>query len=151
MTEAEFARYIRSFNEMDYDTMVGFYADDVVLELPGATPHGPEGIKTHYGELHRHVRELLHVEFLLLGDDKLATELYTEFHCIRDLPTFSLQPGGLVRGEIFRCTNMVHYAMRGGRFSAIRVGRYKVHGADHPRPAALDGYGSDFAGAGAQQ
>jgi hypothetical protein len=47
----------------------------------------------------------------------------------------------LERGELFRCTNMVHYDLDdAGRFQRIRVGRYRVHpGQISERPSQVTG------------
>jgi hypothetical protein len=125
MDEAEFSRYIDAFNEHRYDEMVSFYTDDVELELPAASPQGPDGIRDYYVALHKRLREWLRVDFLMLGTDKIAVELYTEFEAYEDLPSFSLKP--LVKDELLRCTNFVHYDLRDEHFARIRVARYKIH------------------------
>jgi hypothetical protein len=115
--------------------MISFYAEDVVLELPSAAPQSPAGIKKHYQELHSRVDEWLRIDWLMLGEDKIAVEIYTEFLAKQAHPQFSLKP--LEQGELFRCTNMVHYDLNpDGSFALIRVGRYKVHpGQVSERPA----------------
>jgi len=126
ISESEFARYIAAFNDRRYDEMIGFYADDVVLELPAAAPRSPVRIKEHYQALHSRVDEWLRVDWLILAGDKIAVEIYTEFLAQRAHPQFSFKP--LEEGELFRCTNMVHYDLKpDGRFAQIRVGRYRVH------------------------
>ncbi|HLH68734.1 MAG TPA: nuclear transport factor 2 family protein [Candidatus Dormibacteraeota bacterium] len=135
MDEAMFRHYIALFNARDYERLITFYTEDVELELPASSPRGREGIRRYYSDLHRFVRERLRIDFLLVGRDRIATELYTEFRCLHDLPTFSFKP--LVAGEVFRCTNFVHYDLVGDRFRRIRVARYKVHEADpRARPVA---------------
>lgn len=123
--EQGFRRYLAAFNDRRYDEMLSFYTPDVELVLPANTCRGPAEIERHYLHLHRHVRELLDVTYLVADEHRLATELYTEFHCAVDLPTFSLKP--LRAGEVLRCTNFVHYDVVEGRFSNIRVARYLVH------------------------
>lgn len=125
MTEEDYHRYVAAFNDMRYDEMVAFYDPKVELVLPANTVHGRDGIKAHYQWLHQHVRELLEIPWLMVAEDKLAAEIYTEFHCHKDLPTFSMGP--LRAGDVFRCTNFGHYDLTDGLFTHIRVGRYLVH------------------------
>ena len=126
LTVAAFDEYICAFNEKRYDDMIRFYADDVALELPAAGPTSPAGIKAHYERLHAICDEWLRVDWIMLGDAKIAIEVYTEFFAREAHPGFSMKP--LEKGELFRCTNMVHYDLDDeGRFSHIRVGRYVVH------------------------
>jgi SnoaL-like domain len=122
---ASFTEYLEHFNSRRYDEMCTYYCDDVELELPASAPRGPEGIRDYYRRLHEHVREELRLDYLFSDGDRLACELYTEFHCVRDHPGFSFKP--LVAGEVFRCTNFVHYDLEDDRFRRIRVGRYRVH------------------------
>lgn len=121
-----FDEYIRAFNEKRYDDMIQFYSDDVVLELPAAAPTSPAGIKAHYQKLHTICDEWLRVDWIMLDESKIAIEVYTEFFAKQAHPGFSLKP--LEKGELFRCTNMVHYDLDAqGKFAHIRVGRYLVH------------------------
>jgi hypothetical protein len=131
--EDHFLSYIAAFNAQDYDRMVTWYAHDVVLELPRHSPRGPAEIKAHYVDLHRSLRELLRVDWLSIGEDRLSFECYTEFHALADRPQFSLGP--LRAGQVLRCTNFVHYDVRDGKFAAIRVARYKVWALE---PSELD-------------
>jgi hypothetical protein len=86
------------------------------------------------------VRELLSLDFLLIGTDSIALELYTEFRAHRDRPGFSAGP--LRAGDVHRCTNMVHYDLVDGGFAAIRVGRYQVWGPDERgEPKVFPGIG----------
>lgn len=128
MKESEFISYIEAFNTRDYDRMISYYRPDVVLELPAATPEGPQGIKAYYQNLHADVRELLSLDYFVADGDKLAVELYTEFRARNDRPGFSFRP--LKAGDVFRCTNMVHYDLSDGLFASIRIGRYKIWEGD---------------------
>lgn len=125
MNAASFGQYVGHFNARRYDEMCAFFHDDVELTLPASSPSGPDGIQAYYRRLHQHVRETLRVDYLVSDDRRLACEMYTEFACIKDLPSFSFKP--LVAGEVFRCTNFVHYDLVDGLFHRIRVGRYQVH------------------------
>lgn len=121
-----FDEYIQAFNEKRYDDMIRFYADEVVLELPANAPTSPAGIKAHYEKLHAICDEWLRIDWIMVADSKIAIEVYTEFFAKEAHPNFSLKP--LAKGELFRCTNMVHYDLdEQGKFAHIRVGRYRVH------------------------
>ena len=130
MDETAFRRYIALFNAAHYDELVRYYADDVTLSFAdGRTLRGRDGIVAFYRPIHAAVREVLEIEFLLIAGDRIATELYTEFHCVRDFPSF---PGRrLSAGEILRLTSFVHYELQDDRFRRIRVARYRTHDADY--------------------
>ena len=124
--EARFRRYVAHFNAGDYDRVAEFYADDVELAFPdGRTVTGRDGIVAFYRPIHRAVHELLDIRFLLTGADRVAAELYTEFRCVQDMPTFPGRP--LAAGDVLRLTSFVHYDVADDRFRAIRVARYRTH------------------------
>jgi len=124
-TEDDLRRYLAAFNTRDYETVHSYFDPDVVLELPpGRRLAGKDAIRAHYDGLHSAVRELLALDFCMVSDERIAIELYTEFRAFaaRTSPFF----GDLKPGDVFRCTNMVHYDLRGGRFHRIRVAAYRV-------------------------
>lgn len=126
MDEARFREYVSHFNAARYSELVAFFTDDVELTFPnGNTLHGPDGIVEFYRPVHAAVREVLRIDFLLIGRDKIATELYTEFHALKDFPEFPSRP--LSAGEVMRITSFVHYDLEGERYRRIRVARYLNH------------------------
>jgi SnoaL-like domain len=128
MDEAGFRTYIGHFNGAEYDQLVHYFADDVTLSFPfGLTLEGRDAIVDFYRPIHASVKEILEIDFLLVGTDKLAVELYTEFHALRDYPDF---PGGrsLAEGDVLRFTSFVHYDLDDtDRFRRIRVATYRQH------------------------
>jgi hypothetical protein len=127
MTEAEFLKYIGHFNRAEYDELVRYFADDVTLSFPdGNTLEGRDGIVAFYTPIHKAVQETLEIDFLMVSDEHIAVELYTEFHAKEDFPSF---PGrALKKGDVLRFTSFVHYDLDAdGRFERIRVARYRQH------------------------
>ena len=127
MDEATFRTYIGHFNAARYDELVRYFADDVTLSFPnGTTLEGREGIVAFYTPIHAAVQEILEIDFLMIGADKIAVELYTEFHAKTDFPDF---PGRALRaGDVLRFTSFVHYDLdEDDRFRRIRVARYREH------------------------
>jgi SnoaL-like domain len=125
--ETAFRTYISHFNAANYDELTRYFADDVELAFPdGNTLRGRQGIVDFYRPIHAAVKEVLEIEFLLVGEDKIAVELYTEFHAERDLAEF---PSGPLRsGDVLRFTSFVHYDLGADdRFRRIRVARYRSH------------------------
>jgi hypothetical protein len=130
MDEQTFRTYIGHFNRAEYDELVRYFADDVTLSFPnGTTLEGRDGIVAFYTPIHKAVTEILEIDFLLVGADKLAVELYTEFHARQDFPDFPGRP--LEAGDVLRFTSFVHYDLdENDRFRRIRVARYREHDAD---------------------
>jgi SnoaL-like domain len=127
MDEATFRTYIGHFNGAEYDKLVAFFADDVTLSFPnGTTLEGREGIVAFYRPIHAAVKEVLEIDYLIVGEGKIAVELYTEFHAEKDFPGF---PGrALEAGDVLRFTSFVHYDLdETDRFRRIRVARYREH------------------------
>jgi len=127
MDEATFRTYIGHFNRAEYDELVRYFADDVALSFPdGRTLEGRDGIVAFYRPIHAAVREILEIDFLLVGERTIAVELYTEFHARTDFPDF---PGrALKAGDVLRFTSFVHYDLdESDRFRRIRVARYREH------------------------
>jgi hypothetical protein len=138
VTEGEFRTYIGHFNAARYDELVRYFADDVTLSFPdGTTLEGRDGIVAFYRPVHRDLQEILEIDFLLIGEGKLAVELYTEFHAKVDTSAF---PGReLKAGDVLRFTSFVHYDFAAdGRFRRIRVARYREHDESYRagRPSA---------------
>jgi hypothetical protein len=127
--EAAFRNYIENFNAANYDVLVDHFADDMTLTYPdGSTLNGREEFVAFYKKIHASVKEVLRIDFLLIGADKVAVELYTEFHAQEDVPDFPGAP--LAKGEVRRITSFVHYDMdESGKFNRIRVARYLSHDA----------------------
>jgi hypothetical protein len=133
MDEQAFRTYISHFNAASYDKLVKYFADDVTLSFPdGNTLEGRQAIVDFYRPIHAAVKEILEIDYLLIGEDKIAVELYTEFHAERDLADF---PGrGLEAGDVLRFTSFVHYDVgEDDRFTQIRVARYRSHDAGERR------------------
>ncbi len=127
MDEERFRRYVDAFNGARYDELGTYYADGVTLSFPdGTTLHGLDGITAFYRPVHADLREILEIDFLLIGEHALAAELYTEFHALRDTDAF---PGrSLKEGDVLRFTSFVHYDIdEDDLFSGIRVARYREH------------------------
>jgi hypothetical protein len=132
LDEAAFRTYIGHFNGAEYDELVRYFADDVTLSFPfGVTLEGREAIVDFYRPIHAAVKEILEIDFLLVGADKIAVELYTEFHALQDYPDF---PGGrsLTTGDVLRFTSFVHYDLdESDHFRRIRVATYRQHDEDY--------------------
>lgn len=128
LTEQDLLTYLAAFNNRDYPGMQKYFHPDVVLELPARPLEGADAIESFYRDLHSDVRELLAVDFLMIEEDHIALELYTEFRAFHDRGRFTF--GALTAGQVYRCTNMVHYDLRDDLFHRIRVGTYRAWGPD---------------------
>jgi ketosteroid isomerase-like protein len=119
---AAFRAYTSAFSNADFDRFSSFYTDDVVLEL-GSVPRieGKDGIVGFYRPMFARVRETLFPHSILTGDDHIAMDATSRFTAIEDAPDFVVGP--LKQGEYIDVRVFVHYELRNGLISHIRVGR----------------------------
>ncbi|MDH5781576.1 MAG: nuclear transport factor 2 family protein, partial [Dehalococcoidia bacterium] len=122
MNRDQFLEYIDHFNNKRYDAVTSYFAPDVTVEYftDWASPqtlartlHGRQEFIDSYRTLHEHVREVLELGDFMVSENLLFAELYTEFHCFKDYPTFIGQP--LRKGDVVIMTNWVLYNLEGGK------------------------------------
>jgi hypothetical protein len=117
-----YMEYARAFSNADFDRFSQYYTDDVVCELrSGIVLEGKEGIVNFYREMFKTVRESLTLHHLIADDAGLAADITSQFTAIEDAPHFVVAP--LKKGEFVRVPVFVHYTLRDGKISHIRVGR----------------------------
>lgn len=121
-----FAEYTRAFSNADFDAFSRFYTDDVRCELPSAVLERREGIVSFYREMFRTVRESLTLHQLVADEAGLAADVTSQFTAIEDAPNFVV--AALRKGEFVRVRVFVHYTLRDGKISHIRVARAGVPG-----------------------
>lgn len=133
---AAFRAYASAFSNADHERYSRFYTDDVVLEL-GSVPRieGKAGITDFYRPMFAKVRETLIPHSILADDNHIAMDATSRFIAIEDAPDFVVGPLG--KGEYIEVRVFVHYELRGGLISHIRVGRAGSEGA--PRTYLADG------------
>ena len=134
MNKAQFQKYIDHFNNKRYDEVSSYFAPGIVVEYftnlrdpkaPLRTLHGRQAFIESYKTLHQYVREVLELGFFLTEDNLMAVELYTEFHCIKDNPTFISQP--MKNGDVAIMTNWVVYNMENDKMKRIRIAHFRMH------------------------
>jgi len=119
---AAFRAYTSAFSNADFDRFRTFYTDDVVLELGVVPPiHGAQGIVDFYSGMFGKVRENLIVHKVLADDEAIALDSTTCFTAIEDAPDFPVMP--LKKGEEIRARVFVHYRLRDGLISHIKIAR----------------------------
>ncbi|HWW65061.1 MAG TPA: nuclear transport factor 2 family protein [Sphingomonadaceae bacterium] len=119
---AAFRAYTSAFSNADFDRFRTFYTDDVVLELGVVPPiHGAQGIVDFYTGMFGKVRENLIVHKVLADDEAIALDSTTCFTAIEDAPDFPVMP--LKKGEEIRARVFVHYRLRDGLISHIKIAR----------------------------
>ena len=119
---AAFGAYSAAFSNADFERFPKFYTDDVTLEL-GSIPtiKGRQGIIDFYKPMFARVRERITVHKVLADDTAISLDATTRFTAVEEAPDFvvgSLHKGEYIEGRVF-----VHYALRDGLISSIRVGR----------------------------
>jgi hypothetical protein len=119
MNKDQYLEYVDHFNNKRYDAVTSYFAPDVMVEYytnwanpetPARTLRGPQAFIDSYKLLHEHCREILELRDFLVDGDLMAVELYTEFHCFEDHPTFSFRP--LKKGDVIIMTNWVIYTLK---------------------------------------
>ena len=122
-----FAEYTRAFSNADFDGFSRFYTEDVRCELPSTVLERRAGIVSFYREMFKTVRESLTLHQLIADEDGLAADVTSQFTAIEDAANFSV--ARLKKGEFVRVRVFVHYTLRDGRISHIRVARAGVPSA----------------------
>lgn len=133
---AALAAYASAFSNADYARFSSYYTDDVVLELNVMPPiRGKQGIVDFYSAMFDQVRESIVPHSILTDDRNIALDATSRFTAIKDAPDFVV--GALKAGEYIEVRVFVHYELRDGLISHIRVGRAGSEGI--PRFFNADG------------
>jgi SnoaL-like domain len=141
MDKQSFLRYVDHFNHKRYEDVMSYYDPDVSIEYPTmlsnpqATPvtrKGRAGFLEQYVALHQSCREALEAGDLLFDGNRIAAEMYTEFHFFKDYPNFSGR--AMKAGDIYITTNWCIYTLENDKFKRIRVAHFRLH---DPKTARL--------------
>jgi hypothetical protein len=118
-----FMEYTRAFSNAEFDRFSRYYTEDVVCSLGGVgiVLRGKSALVDFYREMFKHVRESLTLHQLIADDSGLAADITSQFTAIEDAPDFVVGP--LKKGEFVRVPVFVHYELRDGRISRIKVAR----------------------------
>ncbi len=120
--KAAFLAYASAFSAGDGNRFGRFYTDDIELDLPSAPPLvGRDAVVGFYAEMNERVREFLTVNSLTMDDHGIAADLVSTFTAHADAPDFSVMP--LKAGQAASVRVFVHYRLRDGRISQIKVAR----------------------------
>ena len=117
-----FMEYTRAFSNAEFERFSQYYTDDVTCTLTGnIILRGRAGIVDFYRDMFKRVRENLTLHQLIADDTGIAADITSQFTAIEDAPDFVVAP--LKKGEFVRVPVFVHYELRDGRISRIRVAR----------------------------
>lgn len=120
--QAAFRAYVAAFSNGDVTRFPTFYTEDVVLELSSVgVIEGRQGIVDFYSNLFAKVSENQIIHAALMDDHAISLESTTCFTAIEDAPDFPVMP--LRKGEEVRGRTFVHYELRDGLISRIKVAR----------------------------
>ena len=134
MNREQFLQYIDHFNHKRYDAVTSYFAPDVTVEYydnasvqaqPARTLHGRDEFINSYKWLHEHAREVLELGAFMTSGNLMFVELYTEFHCFKDHPTFSAGP--MKKGDVCIMTNWVVYDLENDKMKRIRIAHHRMH------------------------
>lgn len=120
--KAAFGAYTSAFSNADFERFPTFYTEDVVFEL-GSVPRieGRQGIIDFYKPMFAKVRENLTPHMILCDDKAIALDATSRFTAIEDAPDFVV--GALKKGDYIEVRVFVHYELRDGLISHIKVAR----------------------------
>lgn len=117
-----FMEYARAFSNADFDRFSEYYTDDVTCTLgAGILLQGKAGIVDFYRKMFKSVRESLTLHHLIADETGLAADITAQFTAIEDAPAFLVAP--LEKGEFVQLPVFVHYDLRAGKISRIKVAR----------------------------
>jgi len=134
MNKKQFLEYIGHFNNKRYDALASYFTPDMTAEYgimgmgsktPNRILHGPQEFVEFYKSLHQYVREVLELGDFIVNKDFLFAELWTEFHCFKDVPASFGQPWK--KGDVFVGTFWVLYNLEGDKMKRIRITHFKTH------------------------
>lgn len=97
MNLQQYQRYVAAFNSRDYDTLHGFFADDVVLETLGYEIRGKAGIRRFYDFFHDHVRETVVLRHFVEGQRIDFADVVIRFEGLKDLSPQRLAAEGFAK------------------------------------------------------
>jgi len=116
-----FLDYTQAFSNAEFEKFSQYYTDDVECWLGKILLKGKQGILDFYRPMFKKVRESLTIHRFIADEHGIAAELTAQFTAIEDAPDFVLSP--LQKGEFIRGDMFVHYALRDGKITSIRVAR----------------------------
>jgi len=124
MTEDDFRSYVAAFNASNFAGFGHFYADDVIFEL-GAMKRieGREAILDFYRRVKEHIVEVVTPLDVIVTPTRIAMHCRTTFETFRDWPDFEIWPTRA--GDRREVETIAMYEVRDGRFTHIRVARFK--------------------------
>ncbi len=126
-----YMEYTRAFSNADFERFSEYYTEDVVCTLGGGIVlRGKDGIVDFYRKMFGTVRESLTLHHLIADDTGLAADITSQFTALADAPHFVVAP--LKKGEFVRVHVFVHYELRDGRISRIKVARAGEVSAPQP-------------------
>jgi hypothetical protein len=94
MNRSDYDRYVAAFNGPDYDTLMLFFADDVVLEVGGHAMRGKSEIRGFYAFFHQHVREIVTILDFYPSDTAPMADVLIRFEGMTDLTQAMLDERG---------------------------------------------------------
>lgn len=122
--ERHLAAYIDAFNRSDYDTLTGYYSDDVRLVIGNGTELvGKQAIVDFYRVVKSQTRRTIRILQCLPGDGVIAAEFESEFLAVEDAPDFTSGP--MAKGDRLYINTFAFYDVEDGLFTRIRAAPFR--------------------------
>jgi len=124
-TVAALHRYMDAFNRGDYDALIDFYCEDVVLVNAGGTKlENRSAIVEFYKQVTSKTQRTIKILQAFASGDRLAAELESEFLALEDYPEFA--SGSMRKGDRLYINTFVIYELDSqGRYRRIRSAPFK--------------------------
>jgi SnoaL-like protein len=124
MSRERFQAYIDAFNRNDYSGFGDYYAEDVVLVIAGKRElRGRQAIFDFYKVVKAQTTRTIQVNKFIGTENRIATELESEFLALEDVPDFSAGP--MKKGGRIFINTFVIYDLVDGRFARIRSAEFR--------------------------
>lgn len=121
---AHLQRYMDAFNRGDYETLVQFYHQDIVLVIAnGVELKGKAAIVDFYRGTTAKTRRTISIIDAFGQDDRIAAELESEFLAIEDFPDFTSGP--MRKGDRLYINTFAIYELRDRQFFRIRSALFR--------------------------
>lgn len=123
MNRAQYQQYLDSFNGMDYDKVLEFWAPEFCVYVQGQVLFdSPESLKRTYAFLHSHVTEEIFVKHFLSDDKAIFMEADVRITAKKTITQQALDEAGIKAimpidaGMAVDIPQFIHYHLEDGKF-----------------------------------
>jgi hypothetical protein len=119
MDKERMEAYYRAFNRGNHESLIDFYAEDIVFEYQNTRLEGRKALLEHFAGLQQGFTEKMRPVSILVDGNRIAVEVEDTFTAKVDLPDFLGQ--SLKQGESVTAKFGCFYDTRDQQISHIRL------------------------------